>query len=935
VPIARVHPWTNIATALGRADLNFRDSRSPRDIHAIHPYPAKFTPALPGTLLDAIAPSGASVVDPFCGSGTTLVEGLRRGMSVAGFDINPVSLLISRAKTIQMDHDAANQLARTARLLRNTVRLDRRVPNIEVQGKKNGARRFWFPDHAWRELVQIRSIGNEHLEGPAHLLWQAALSAIVVRVSHQDEETRYSWVEKDLPQWQAFKVFQSKLAQICAASEAASAEYRRAGSGRVEIREIDYSVDDCDLGSTVYDCAVFSPPYPNTFDYHLYHRLRLLLLGFDPKALRRAEIGAHLKYEKDNSAYLQSLRRALMSLKRALKPGGVAAVVVGDSIIQGELYDNAQHIAEVGGDVGFLEIGRFVREIPAAKKSFSGSAERLRHETVLVLGKPGPKRQQKEPVSARKPTREMHNRSSTQLGLLGDLETKAAYTCGYELQETEKVLADEFIKTASADTRGRRLLPLGPFFHSVNLTANKSVEHSRTLQHYLDRTSNGWSKNTGYFGHSIHQYVGKFYPQIARQLLLLDLAQRKLDPANHVVVDPFCGSGTTIVESCIVGSAAIGIDVNPLAALVARSKLEMLTRGFRSVRKDAVSLLERLSAVRHIAPETVWNDAQRREYLESWFPTAQLGEIATAYSVVKSIRPDAFSSAAPFYILLSSILRDCSLQQPSDLRIRRRPASLVRTSPLSALRARLMGFVTDLAQWQGASQEFGLEIGEPAAQSTVFAGDSRAHLRELMPLLNGRSTTIVTSPPYAAALPYIDTDRLSIAALELDLEFGGRKTLEENLIGHREISVSTRNNAVKSIASGEHRRHGSGTLNILLERTVEDLRTAGDDVGFRKRNNPAVVLRYFEAMSDVLRSLTSIVEPGTTAYVLVGGNRINTGQRTLFLDTPRVISEMAEQLGWKSQHSLSKSLTSAADRSLAHRGSKAMDSESIVIMQRA
>src|SRR5688572_4649345 len=86
--VARVHPWGSIREALARTDLDFASSKRPRDIQGIHPYPAKFTSDLPGTLIDAIALPGSTIVDPFCGSGTTLVEALRRGHSAAGFDAN-------------------------------------------------------------------------------------------------------------------------------------------------------------------------------------------------------------------------------------------------------------------------------------------------------------------------------------------------------------------------------------------------------------------------------------------------------------------------------------------------------------------------------------------------------------------------------------------------------------------------------------------------------------------------------------------------------------------------------------------------------------------------------------------------------------------------------------------------------------------------------
>ena len=73
---------------------------------------------------------------------------------------------------------------------------------------------------------------------------------------------------------------------------------------------------------------------------------------------------------------------------------------------------------------------------------------------------------------------------------------------------------------------------------------------------------------TRYSVHGLHEYKGKFNPQIARALLnCMDLR------GGDSVLDPFCGSGTTLVEAAHLGLSAIGFDINPLAVYVANAKL--------------------------------------------------------------------------------------------------------------------------------------------------------------------------------------------------------------------------------------------------------------------------------------------------------------------------------------------------------------------------
>jgi DNA modification methylase len=80
------------------------------------------------------------------------------------------------------------------------------------------------------------------------------------------------------------------------------------------------------------------------------------------------------------------------------------------------------------------------------------------------------------------------------------------------------------------------------------------------------------SKEKNYSTHNFHPYPAKFIPQIPRELLnYIDL------PPRSVVLDPFCGCGTTLVESNILGFNAIGVDSNPIACLVSKVKTTPLS----------------------------------------------------------------------------------------------------------------------------------------------------------------------------------------------------------------------------------------------------------------------------------------------------------------------------------------------------------------------
>jgi DNA methylase/MerR HTH family regulatory protein len=71
---------------------------------------------------------------------------------------------------------------------------------------------------------------------------------------------------------------------------------------------------------------------------------------------------------------------------------------------------------------------------------------------------------------------------------------------------------------------------------------------------------------TSYLTHGLHPYPAKFIPQIPNALI------QELSSVGETVADIFCGSGTTLVEALLLKRHAIGVDANPLAALISRAK---------------------------------------------------------------------------------------------------------------------------------------------------------------------------------------------------------------------------------------------------------------------------------------------------------------------------------------------------------------------------
>jgi len=99
---------------------------------------------------------------------------------------------------------------------------------------------------------------------------------------------------------------------------------------------------------------------------------------------------------------------------------------------------------------------------------------------------------------------------------------------------------------------------------------SEGKRYAPTIQSQLERVNgNGLNRqSTRYSAHGLHEYKGKFNPQIVRAILnILDI------PVGSRVLDPFCGSGTSLLECVHLGMNAVGTDINPLAVFIANAKL--------------------------------------------------------------------------------------------------------------------------------------------------------------------------------------------------------------------------------------------------------------------------------------------------------------------------------------------------------------------------
>ena len=363
------------AAALSRVDWNFPDRVAQSDIEGLHPYPAKFIAEIPGALLDALpVPRDAAVLDPFCGSGTTLVESQRRGMSCVGIDLNPIAGLISRVKTSPTPgglHQVVDQ----------TVDRAGRIGSVPIPSIPNLD--HWFKKPVQEALASCVAAIRETLP-EYHDILSLALSSIIVRVSNQDSDTRYAAVSKDVNEEDVFSGFAAAAYRITAALDSRGYEL----SPATVIEADTLCLPPSEIEPTV-GTVITSPPYPNAYEYWLYHKYRMWWLGFDPLEVKQREIGARAHFFRRNhhtaDHFTSQMSKTFDLLRSVVIPGGFVCFLVGRSKIHGQVVDNATVVESVAHAAGFSPVFWCERSIPLRRKSFNLSYANINKETLLVL----------------------------------------------------------------------------------------------------------------------------------------------------------------------------------------------------------------------------------------------------------------------------------------------------------------------------------------------------------------------------------------------------------------------------------------------------------------------------------------------------------------------------------------------------------------------
>ena len=358
--------------------------------HGLHRFPGKFIPNLPRYIIKHILNDGRAIYDPFCGSGTTLVEAALSGRKFIGKDLDPLAVLITKAKIEPLTQNDLDELKKFWKGHDYDNFYEELIPKVSNFT-------HWFPNKAAKQLTSIK---HRCLSAPENLktFCLVVFSSIIRRVSNADDQTQKTYVSRTLPKKPPLpsKLFPIFLDRAVKGMEQYANTIPCSPKGQVSQGD-----SRLDCSGTKDQDIITSPPYIDSIDYVYNQMLEyfwlLPELGIsshdEMKSFRKNPMG--LKTHEDFEDYAEIIKehlpesknrfdqicykigaksqkekviiisffydfiKHLQTVRQNQKKGCQYLCIIGNSLIRGTTVPTTDFLEEIFVTTGYRKIDRF------------------------------------------------------------------------------------------------------------------------------------------------------------------------------------------------------------------------------------------------------------------------------------------------------------------------------------------------------------------------------------------------------------------------------------------------------------------------------------------------------------------------------------------------------------------------------------------------
>jgi len=362
-------------------------------------------------------------------------------------------------------------------------------------------------------------------------------------------------------------------------------------------------------------------------------------------------------------------------------------------------------------------------------------------------------------------------------------------------------------------------------------------------------------KDTAYISHGFHRYPAKFIPQIVSRLA------EKYTKVNDLIVDPFGGCGTTLVESKVMGRRSIGVDINPVAVLITKAKITPIKPN------KLEEVFKKLKIKLDLYQNTAKIKVPKHERIDYWFKPEEKRKLAFIFIEISKIKDRDIRDF--FFCGFSNILKNCSIW----LQKSNKPTRDFDKKPSDPFKF----FPKQIKKMLRGNSQFYLLLKERGYLKTpckVYCADARK-----IPAKNNSATLIVTSPPYVTSYEYADLHQLTALWLEYT----------NDLSDFRKRFIGTSYHNKKDLK-----------LNSEL---AEDIKS---NLAKKDKKTAEEVVNYFGEMNQVFKEMKRILKKGGRTCIVIG----NTNLRGVGILNAEVFTEQLQNLGFKIDNIIKREIPS-------------------------
>ena len=371
--------------------------------------------------------------------------------------------------------------------------------------------------------------------------------------------------------------------------------------------------------------------------------------------------------------------------------------------------------------------------------------------------------------------------------------------------------------------------------------------------------------------HGFHKYPAKFIPHIPKWAITKYLNGNK----DKNILDPFCGSGTTLVEGVLAGYNTIGIDIDPLSAMISKVKTTRLDE------KELKNISEWL--VEEINTKKKGKFKPDCETIEHWFTKDAMSKLSIIRTLINQI-PEKFGDNKKvkdiqdlLLICFSSIIRKVSNADDESQKTYVSHTKIKDPKEVNSL------FLSQLDLFVDRAIKFAVTTSSKT-KSKIIVSSSADSLEKK---LNGKKIDLaVTSPPYIKAIDYIYNQMVELFwigdlfQMQTQTKQNEKKT---HYIGNKQISKV------------EFKNYTPYNTIISVEKLDEKLKEVYDTDKKNGHKHSYVAFKYFAEMEKHFLEMSKCLTTGTHYVLVVGDSNVSD----VFFDTASFLIEIAERNGFR------------------------------------